>query len=61
MTDPTPASRFIVRRDTPRNTWLIWDKKMNRPAQLERGPAVRLSQEAARLMRERLERAHPEE
>ena len=55
MTDPAPVPRFVVRRDVGRNTWMIWDRKFHRPAKLERGVAVRLSQEAARLLKDKLE------
>jgi hypothetical protein len=45
----------MVRKDNGRDTWMIWDRKFQRPAKLERGMAVRLSQEAARLLRDKLE------
>jgi hypothetical protein len=61
MTDPAPLPRFMVRRDNGRNTWMIWDRKFQRPAKLERGEAVGLSQEAARLLRNKLEEQHGKE
>jgi hypothetical protein len=53
--DPSQFPRFLVRKGAVRNTWMVWDRKLHHPAKLTNGPAVRLSQEAARLLRDKLE------
>jgi hypothetical protein len=56
MTDnASQLPRFVVRKGVMRNTWMVWDRKIGGPVKLVRGPAVRLSQEAARLLRDKLE------
>jgi hypothetical protein len=52
---PSQLPRFVVRKGVVRNTWMVWDRKFHSPARLEHGEAVRLSQEAARLLRNKLD------
>jgi hypothetical protein len=56
MTDnASQLPRFVVRKGAMRNTWMVWDRKIGGPAKLEKGEAARLSQEAAHLLRDKLE------
>jgi hypothetical protein len=58
MTGQPTESRFVVRKDA----WgklMIWDRNIRRPAELERGRAVGLSEEQARQIIEQLRKATP--
>ena len=55
MSNASQLPRFVVRKGVYRNTWMVWDRQIRGPAKLTRGPAARLSQEAARLLRDKLE------
>ena len=60
VTDQPTESRFVVRKDA----WgklMIWDRNIRRPAELERGRAVGLSEEQARQIIEQLRKAYAEE
>ena len=56
MGNASQLPRFVVRKGVDRNTWMVWDRQISGPAKLTHGPAVRLSQEAARLLRDKLEK-----
>ena len=55
MSNASQLARFVVRKGAQRNTWMVWDRQIRGPAKLTRGPAARLSQEAARLLSVRFE------
>src|SRR5690349_13337715 len=42
MLEPRP-SRFLVRRDRTETKWMVWDRKLKRPARFEGEELVRLS------------------
>jgi hypothetical protein len=54
MTDPAPPSRFMVRRGTGPDNWMVWDRQTRGPAKLQSGWATELSEERARQILERL-------
>jgi hypothetical protein len=59
MTDsPSDLARFVVRKGTVRNTWMVWDRNIRGPAKTSEGPAVGLSEEQAHRVKARLLHEH---
>jgi hypothetical protein len=58
MTGETPyLTRYLVRRGT--RNWMVWDRHGRGPARLEGGrPAVGLTEEQAREIRDELNKNH---
>jgi hypothetical protein len=55
MTNPTSASRFVVRRDGGQDTWMVWDRQLRGPAKLHLRFAIRLSEADALQLKDKLE------
>ncbi len=61
MTDHATESRFIVRKGTVQDTWMVWDRTIRGPTRLgTAGIATGLSEERARELTEHLKTAHDE-
>jgi hypothetical protein len=58
---PPIASRFVLRKGAAPGKWMIWDRNIRRPAELERGLATGLSEEQARQLLVKLKLAYREE
>ena len=55
MADSPTASRFLVRRGSLQDTWMIWDREIHGPAKLGRGRlATALTEGRARELVEQL-------
>ena len=50
MLEP-PPSRFLVRRDRTATNWIVWDRKLKRPARFEGENLVGLSLSVAENLR----------
>jgi hypothetical protein len=44
----TNLPRFVVRRGALKDTWMVWDRKTQRPARMYQGVAAGLTEEQAR-------------
>jgi hypothetical protein len=61
MTGQPTESRFLLRKGAVPGQWMIWDRNIRRPAELERGRAVGLSEDQARQILKQLREAYGEE
>jgi hypothetical protein len=50
--------RFVVRKGRVAGSWMVWDRKTQRPAKLQQGVAARLTEERAREISDQLMRAY---
>jgi hypothetical protein len=56
-----PASRlprFVVRKGRVEGSWMVWNRKIQRPAKMQQGVAARLTEGRARGISDQLMRAH---
>lgn len=56
MLEPPPY-RFLVRRDRTETNWMVWDRKLKRPARFKDDELVGLSLSAAEHLRDALNAA----
>jgi hypothetical protein len=58
---PEPhLARFVVRKGRVAGSWMVWDRKTQRPAKMQQGVAARLTEERARGISNQLMHAYHE-
>jgi hypothetical protein len=53
-----PPPRFVVRKGRVTDSWMVWDRKTQRPAKMLYALAARLTEERAREIHNQLMRAY---